>query len=498
MNSQSPGYQYIAGRWRPGKGPSLVSVDAASGEEVWEGGSASQADVDAAVDAARKAAPSWSKLSFDQRCSYIEAFAEKVKKEKKSFAEVISKESGKPLWESSQEVGAMIAKASISVKAYQDRCREVSNNQGAVLSTTRHKPHGVLAVFGPFNFPGHLPNGHIIPALLAGNTLVFKPSELTPWVAEVMTAFWDSVNLPAGVLNMVQGGRDTGKALAEHKQIDGLLFTGSAATGLTLSQQFGKHPEKMLALEMGGNNPLVVQEVGDILAAAYLTVVSSFLTSGQRCTCARRLLLPEGEWGHRFLDTFAALTRQLSIGRYDAQPTPFMGPLISPASASAIVEAQAKLIHRGADVVVEAAYLDKGAGFLSPGILDVTRLDSPPDEEFFGPLIQVTRYSGLEEALQLANSTRFGLSAGLISEDPEEFERFYHQIRAGIVNWNTPLTGASSAMPFGGVGLSGNHRPSAYYAADYCAYPVVSAEIEQPRASIGVGLKDIDVSAMGD
>jgi succinylglutamic semialdehyde dehydrogenase len=336
----------------------------------------------------------------------------------------------------------------------------------------------VVAVFGPYNFPGHLPNGHIVPALLAGNTVIFKPSELTPRVAELTVQCWIEAGLPAGVLNLVQGARETGVALAGHPDIDGLFFTGSSRTGNLLHSQFAGHPEKILALEMGGNNPLVVDEVKDVDAAVYTIIQSAFISAGQRCTCARRLLVPLGAWGDALLERLVAVAASLRVGAFDEEPAPFMGSVISLAAAEHLREAQQQLIANGAVPLLELTQPLDGAALLTPGILDVSAVAERPDEEFFGPLLQVIRYDGFDAAIAEANATRYGLAAGLLSDSRERFERFWLESRAGIVNWNKQLTGAASSAPFGGVGASGNHRPSAYYAADYCAYPVASLESE--------------------
>src|SRR3990167_8941296 len=165
----------------------------------------------------------------------------------------------------------------------------------------RHRGHGVMAVLGPYNLPGHLPNGHIIPALLAGNTVVFKPSALTSLVGQKLMEVWEKTNLPKGVLNLVQGGKETGIALAHHPDINGIYFTGSYETGKSLHQFFAGRPEVILALEMGGNNPLVVFNVQNLAAAVYLTIQSAFITSGQRCSCARRLIVANNKEGADFV-----------------------------------------------------------------------------------------------------------------------------------------------------------------------------------------------------
>lgn len=471
---------YINNHWKKGSGSLFHSKDPATGDILWEGTSAAQADVDEAIQSAHNALPPWAALALEERKKILLQFKQSLEKSLDKLAEAISQETGKMLWDSKGEVKAMIAKVDISIEAFSQRCPEVSKpHPSGGLSITRHKPHGVVSVFGPFNFPGHLPNGHIIPALLAGNTIVFKPSELAPLVAEETTRIWESCGLPPGVFNLVQGGRQTGQYLASHPLINGLFFTGSCSTGLMLSELFGKHPEKILALEMGGNNPLLVTHIQDKATAAYFTIQSAYLSSGQRCTCARRLIITEGAEGDRFIEILLNMIKGVTIGRYSNQPEPFMGPVVSEESALKILAAQDELISHGAHPLLPVSHLSPGTGFLSPGILDVTPMQERPDIEIFGPLIQLIRVKDFEAGIEEANNTRFGLVAGLLSDSPEEFRQFYQKIHAGVINWNAPLTGASSSAPFGGVGYSGNHRPSAYYAADYCAYPVAS--IESPR-----------------
>jgi succinylglutamic semialdehyde dehydrogenase len=333
-------------------------------------------------------------------------------------------------------------------------------------------------VLGPFNLPAHLPHSHIIPALLAGNAVVFKPSEFAPGVAAFCADLWRDAGLPPGVLNLVQGGRETGEALARHAGIDGLLFTGSYRAGLALSRIFAETPGKILALELGGNNPLVVWEPQDLAKAAELIVQSAYLTSGQRCVCARRMILPEGGEGDELIEALSERIRGVISGAWNDAPEPFMGPLIHNAAADALLSAQDKLVSSGARILIPAQRSARGPALVTPGLLDATQASNRPDEEFFGPLLQVLRVPDFEAAMVEANNTRFGLAAGLISSRRDLWERFLGEARAGVVNWNRPLTGASGKFPFGGVGQSGNHRPSAWSAADYCQYPVASLEAD--------------------
>lgn len=470
---------FINGKWHAGTGHVLRSIAPASGDILWEAATASEDQLNSAVAAARSAAPHWAQLPQQQRTDIVERFGQLLKDHSETLANTIALETGKPLWEARTEAAAMAGKIAISIRSQADRAGETLTDMNGATAALRHKPHGVVAVFGPYNFPAHLPNGHIVPALLAGNTLVFKPSELTPAIAVKTVELWEQAGLPAGVLNLVIGERDTGVALASHRDIDGLFFTGSSQTGKIIHQQLAGQPEKILALEMGGNNPLIVGEISDIPAAVLETVQSAYITAGQRCTCARRLLVPTGDNGDAFLAQLTQAVKNIQVGDPLSDPAPYMGSVISEAAADGILAAQQHLLSLGAVALVEGRKQQAGTGLISPALLDVSAVAELPDEEYFGPLLQVIRYTDFDSAITTANATRFGLSAGLFSDSHEQYAHFYANIRAGIVNWNKQTTGASSAAPFGGIGASGNHRASAYYAADYCAYPVSGIEAEQ-------------------
>lgn len=478
---------FINGRWIDGTGLKFSSTDSVTGEILWQGREATLQETDLAIYAARQAFEKWCETSLTERIGYLTTFQKLLEENKSDLALTISKEVGKPLWESLTEVQAMVNKIAISITAYRERSTDKIEETGSETHATRFKPHGVVAVFGPYNFPGHLANGHIVPALLAGNTVIFKQSEMTPLVGQKTVELWEQSGIPAGVLNLVQGGRTTGQALASHPGLDGLFFTGSSQIGLVLNKQFAEHPEKILALEMGGNNPLIAHKIPDLKAAAYHTILSAYLTSGQRCTCARRLIVIKDAEGDAFLNELKTMAAKIHVGHYSEKPEPFMGPVITPGIAELLIKEQDDLLQNGATPLLEMKLIKPGTGLLSPGILDVTQAKNRGDKEFFGPLLQVIRVSNFDEAIDEANNTNYGLAAGLFSSDRELYKKFYRKIEAGIVNWNKQLTGASSKAPFGGIGLSGNHRPSAYFAADYCAYPVASMEsasLEMPKSLI--------------
>ncbi len=470
---------FIANHWISGTGHEFSSYDPATGRETWQGRAAVESEVAEAVTAAESAFEEWSERELTERLDFLDSFRDRLIDHKGRLVEAISSETGKPRWEALTEVDSMIGKIAVSSEAYNDRCRTIEGELAGAGTTVRFKPHGVVAVFGPFNFPGHLPNGHIVPALLAGNTVVFKPSGQAPLVGEITAQLWESTGIPPGVINMVQGRRETGAALAAHPLLDGLFFTGSAETGKAFHRAFGGRPEKILALEMGGNNPLIVHEATDPDAAAYMTILSAYITAGQRCSCARRLIVPRGPEGDRFIERLATWIDRVRVGLPTDVPEPFMGPVISPQEAERLLAVQEAFKEKGGIAVREMRSLRGIAALLSPGLMDVTAIADRGDEEFFGPFLQLIRVPDFEAAVREADNTSYGLAAGLISDNPELYSTFRRRIRSGVVNWNRQTTGASSRMPFGGVGSSGNHRPGAYFAADYCSYPVASIESDR-------------------
>ena len=467
--------------------PALLSHEPATGALLWEG---AVSDVDAEVAAARAGWAGWAARPLAFRVETLRRFANTVRARADAFADLIARETGKPLWEARTEIDSVVAKVDISVAAYSERSAQ-RRFEGAMGARTavRHKPHGVLAVLGPYNFPAHLPNGHIVPALIAGNAVVFKPSEKTPAAGAFLVDCYHAAGVPEACVRLVIGGPAEGKALAEHGGIDGLLFTGSARTGLVLNRAFANRPEKILALEMGGNNPIVVWDTPDVETAATIVVQSAFTSAGQRCTAARRLIVQDALYDSLVaaIDTLAG---RLVVGAPHDDPQPFMGPVIDNAAADELSDAFVGLLTRGGRVVRHLQRPDPTLPFLSPALIDVTDVADRPDAELFGPILQIVRAHDFDEAIEEANATRYGLAASLISQTPKLYDRFWAGVRAGVVNWNRPTNGAPSNAPFGGIGRSGNHRPSAYYAADYCAYPVVSNEADAARASIGIGLRD--------
>lgn len=465
----------------------IVSFEPATGSELWRG---RIGDADDVIARARRAWPLWAAQPLSTRIELLRRFANEVRKEADKLADLIARETGKPLWEARGEVDGVVDKVEASVRAYAERTAQRKLDSALNgTSAVRHKPHGVLAVISPYNMPALLPAAQIVPALIAGNVVVFKPSEKAPATGDLLTRCFHRAGISAAVVQALFGGPEQGQALAMHDGIDGVLFTGSAHAGVSINRKLASNPGKVVALELGGNNPIVVWDTPKITDAAAIVVQSAFTSAGQRCSSARRLIVKSTMYD-AVITEVRRLTERLIVGAPFDTPTPFMGPVIDNVAADGLTESFVYLLSNGGRAIKHMARLREDMPFVSPAIIDVTKIEERPDVELFGPLLQVVAVDDLDEAIAEANSTRFGLTAALLGGTAQDYNRFWANIRAGVVNWNRPTIGETAAAPFGGIGLSGNNRPGGYYMADSCAYPVSSIEMEQPRSTIGVGLRD--------
>ena len=459
---------------------------------TWSGRWASQHEVTKAVSLSQEAFPAWSRTTLEHRVECVQKFAMFLQAHRPEIAKSISLESGKPLWESDLEVSSAVAKVDLAIDALRKRRWNTHERIGAAQSSVRFRPLGPMVVLGPYNLPLHLPGAHIVPALLAGNTILFKPSEKSPAVGHWILRAWSACDLPHGVIQLVDGAVPQAKWLVGSPGIAGVLFTGSYAAGRQIHQQLAGRPECMLALEMGGNNPLVVDRVKNRKAAIATIVQSAFITSGQRCTCARRLIVVKHSENAGLMEELSRAIGRIHVGNPIAERQPFMGTLVSESAAQSILSAQEQWRLRGGAVLQESRVIGDCPAMLSPGLIHAaTPIDD--DQEHFGPLLLAMEVSDLDEAIALSHRTGYGLAAGLLSDDPSAYFHFVKEVRSGIINWNSPTTGASGKLPFGGIGFSGNHRPSGYFAADYCSYPVASIEnheLSNPE-SLPPGLQEL-------
>lgn len=447
-------------------------------------------NVEKAVHSARKAFLPWARLSIDERKNKLLKLKEVFDAHLDEMTQVIARETGKPLWEAKTEAQALGSKISITVdhSIALVAPEHLPNALPGVEGVTRYKARGVMAVLGPFNFPAHLPNGHIIPSLLMGNTVVFKPSEQTPAVGQLYAKMFERAEFPAGVFNMVQGVGETGRKLALHEEVDGILFTGSYEVGLKIKQETVTHYWKILALEMGGKNATIVWEDADIDKAVYESVVGAFMTSGQRCACTSRIFVHE-KIADKFTDRFYQAAKRLSIGHWSENP--FMGPLINEAAVEKYLRFQEIAKRENCESLMRGKALDmKWKGhYVTPSIFLVQKHDPNSvyqKSEIFGPNVAIYRVNDFAETIKMVNSTGFGLVAALFTKSRELYETALLECKVGLLNWNRTTNGASSKLPFGGMGKSGNDRPSGHFAIDYCAVPIASLEDPTPFDSTKV------------
>ncbi len=457
-------------------------------ETVWMGQCDPEA-ADRAVAAARAAWRGWRDAGFEARKTALLAWQSVTQRHMERIARCITREMGKTLAESRLEAKALGEKVNVTLDPISQG--RVSGYEVPIAESRRgvcaFRPHGVMAVLGPFNFPAHLANGHIVPALLAGNTVVLKPSERTPAVGQLLAELSAEAGFPPGVLNVVQGGAATAARLVAHADIDGILFTGSWPVGRRILQANIDRPGRIIALEMGGSNATIVCEDCDLRQAVIECVRASFATTGQRCTCTRRIIV-HASVADRFIAALGRAASTLVIGPGDATEPVFMGPLVTEAAMDAALQFQRERAHAGARVVLQSARVDREGWFVTPGIMEVDRFTRETDAEVFAPIVQVAVAQDDDDLVEQANATDFGLAASVFTQDPARWDRISRDVRAGCVNWNMGTAGASSKLPFGGLGLSGNHRPAAAFSVDYCAYPVAHMEESGTGAAVPEGM----------
>lgn len=472
-----PPSDYIAGRFVPIPGEAICSRDPADPARIVWSGAPDPAHVEQAVAAARSALPAWAATPLDDRIAFLKRWAEIAARRAADIAGLITDEMGKTLSESLGEAKLLADKVAITL----DRV-SLSRVTGYELplgpsrqALCRFKPHGVMAVVAPFNFPAHLANGHFVPALMMGNTIVLKPSEKTPGVGQLLAELMHEIGVPAGVFNVVQGGGGLAAQLVHHDDIDGILFTGSWPVGRRILEANLDRPGRIIALEMGGNNPAVVMNDAHLKQAVIECVRSAFATTGQRCTCTRRIIVQRGV-ADRFIPAFCRAASTLTIGSGRSDAPVFMGPLINRAAVDAALAFQSDLVAAGGRILVQSTAMPSATNgsFVTPGVVEVDRFQLDRDCEVFGPIAQIAIVDDLAQAIEQANATRYGLAASIFTASRETFENFFRDCRSGCINWNAGTAGASGKLPFGGVGHSGNLRPAGAFSVDYCAYPIAN------------------------
>ena len=482
---------FIAGKFKkyPDSHGEWLSRSPADTEDVIGQFHYSYQAIEDAVEAASVSFKLWRMSTIAERSEYLKKYQSALKRHGDALVELVAREVGKPLWEARTELNTMINKVDVTLN---EGLKYVSGYQipgimENTLGTCQYRPLGVMAVIGPFNFPGHLANGHIVPALLTGNTVVFKPSEKSPAVGQLMAQCMAEAGLPPGVFNLVQGEREVGRRLTCHEKTAGVLFTGSYEVGTRIKQETLQQHWKLLALEMGGKNAAIVCDRADLDLAVLETMVGAFITAGQRCSSTSRILVHRSIFD-RFVDQFHQKAKAFEIGH--PLKDPFMGPLIDAGSVDRYLKFLGIATREGCEVIMRGKPLEleyKGH-YVTPSIctvknssLDQLKKSIYFQTEFFAPNAALVPFDTLEEAAAQANATQYGLVTSVFTRDRAQFDHLFGDLEAGLINWNRSTVGASSRLPFGGLKKSGNHFPTGILAPLYCTYPVATLEIAEPK-----------------
>lgn len=428
------------------------------------------APIDLAFQKGKSAYLAWAKLSLSARAKKLQPLKQIIKNQISELAQIISRETGKPLWESEGEAKALIGKIDFVLKEGLARIKEqnIAKAQGRI----RFKSRGLLVVIGPFNFPMHLPFGQILPALLAGNTVLFKPSEKTPASGQKLAECFHKLKLPAGTFQMIQGGAKIAKQLCSHKKGDGVLFTGSFEVGQKIKESLIKDHSKILALEMGGYNSALIWDNKNLEQALKETLKGCFWTAGQRCSSTSQIIVHK-KIAKEFIKKFIPLAKKITVDHWSKNP--FMGALIDKSSVQRFFALQKEIQKLNGTILLKGEQLQNKKGhYVRPGIykMKFNPSSSFGTKETFSPQVIIYETEDLDEALQMINHSGYGLSLSLFSEDKKVREEVFYRAKVGLINYNLSSIGASSFLPFGGLGKSGNDRPAGAFAIDFCVTPL--------------------------
>ena len=489
---------YIAGVWQGAKsGQTFESRNPANVSEVIGVYARSQAeDINAAVGAAREAYAGWRKTPAPSRGAILTRMGRLMETRKEELAAQMVREMGKVLVEARGDVQEAIDMAFyMAAFGRLPNGSLVPSEREEVYCAARRVPVGVVGLITPWNFPIAIPSWKMFPALMAGNTVVFKPAEDTPGLAVTFVEMLIEAGLPPGIVNIVTGyGNEAGAALVEHPDVSTISFTGSTPVGRQIAGRCG-HLMKRVSCELGGKNAIVVLDDANLELALKGALWSAFGTAGQRCTAASRLIVHKDVM-RKFRNELVDRTNALRMGA-GLDPLAEIGPVVN--------RRQLERIHgyveigktEGAQVLTGGRVLDEGefafGCFYAPTVLDDVTLNMRvAQEEIFGPVTALIEVGSLDEALRAANSTQYGLSLSLYTRDVNRAFRAMNELDAGIVYINLPTSGAEIQLPFGGIKQTGNgHREAGWMAMDYCTewksmYVNYSESAELVRAQIDV------------
>jgi succinylglutamic semialdehyde dehydrogenase len=457
-------------------------------------------DVDRVVESAVTGFKTWRKTSQEDRNRLLKRYQEEVSKRKDEIALAIAYEMGKPLWEAKTEVASVIGKVNVTIE---DSLPRIANKHiDNILPKTNghiyYKPLGPSLVIGPFNFPCHLANGQILSALVAGNSIIFKPSEKTCYSAQLMIECFHAAKFPAGVVNMIQGDGEVARRLLKEKTVKGVFFTGSKEVGMKILDTTHHDLGKLVSLELGGKNTTILHDDANLEHAQQELLKACFLTTGQRCT-STSIVAIQRNIHEEFIEKFHNLSKKIIIDHpVEFIKEPFMGPLVDQGAVDSYLLFMGMAKREGIQEIMRGKQLEKPkkGHYVSPSIHLTERWNNDSmflHSEIFGPNVTFIPYDTIDEAIKIANATEYGLAASVFTRDQSLFQLCIDEIDSGLVNFNRSTVGASAKLPFGGVKNSGNYRPAALTTVDACVYQlasleVLSDEVEDIKSIVGLDL----------
>ncbi len=482
---------FLGGRWTRPRGAAQKIVSRDPGDQGYRIGAfpVFPEHVEVAVSAAVDAARAWHRLGPGPRVDYLRKFAAELINRRGDLARLVAAETGKPLWEAELEVAEAAGRVEMEVREGHGHVQpiRIQEVRWGVSGEGRYRPLGAALVLGSAAAPLEQPLGWILPALLAGNTVVFKPSKLVPAVGQAVAEIAEHIELPAGVFNLIQGGADVGLSLVADTRLAAVLFCGSHLSGARVVQEAGGRLHRMVALAVGGVNTAVVLGDADLGRAVYECARGAFLTTGQRPS-STGVVLVERAVLVEFADAFRAAAEALRVG-YAFDPDVSMGPMLSEASLGRAVDRQEQLERFGARSLLRGAPLQRKrpGHYLSPAVWQLTRAEPidafRPDGQSFGPDVVLVPFDDDAEGQRVAASTAYALGAAVFTQDAERFEAWAEALPYGLVNHNLATTDQTSRLPFLGLGGAGSHRPSGVLAQHSCSYPQALLRATEPYDS---------------
>jgi betaine-aldehyde dehydrogenase len=447
---------YINGAWVPALGGERFAVDNPATEEVIAQVALGEpADIARAVEAAKAAFDGWRWTPANTRAELLHEVAHQVRAHFDELVRLLTEEEGKPSGENVEELGWVATTFTYYAEMGRNlRGRVIPSGERSQFNFVLKEPYGVVGCIVPWNYPLLLLAWKLAPALAAGNTVVIKPSELTPLTTLRFVELCCS-HLPPGVVNVVPGQGRAGQALVEHPDVPVIAFTGSVMTGQKLAS-LAAPMMKHLHLELGGKDAFVVAPDADLEKAAEALAYAALINAGQVCTSSERVYVPDAQ-RDRFAGQVTEFVAALTLGD-GLDPETDIGPMIGPAYRAKVAAHVEQAQAAGAQLLTGGAVPQRRGYFYEPAVLvDVDHTMTIMREETFGPAIPIMAYSSFDEAIRLVNDSRYGLGATLRSTDPKLIKRFFEEVKAGTIWINDPLTD-NYAGPFGGMKMTGGGR----------------------------------------